>query len=166
MFTEKYRFLLFNIFIFSESSSAWTIPKTSTLSLQSVASDLSPTRNRIYQQKVPNKNDERNFETAQSKSRPCTRLFSVTAADGSSSTSSSSSAAAPVLTVEGLSCTHNGGETWQLKDVDLNLQRGSKAALIGRFFKVTIFDGFDSFIADIVAAGIPTNDWDCSVDYL
>jgi len=37
-----------------------------------------------------------------------------------------------VLTVEGLSCTHNGGETWQLRDVDFNLQRGAKAALIGR----------------------------------
>jgi len=139
MFTEKYRFLLLNIFIFSESSSAWTITKTSTLSSQSVASDLSPTRNRIYQQEVFNRNDERKFGTAQSKLRPCTRLFAVTAADGSSSTSSSSSAAAPVLTVEGLSCTHNGGETWQLKDVDLNLQRGSKAALIGRFFWVGRF---------------------------
>eukprot|EP00536_Pseudo-nitzschia_multiseries_P013663 jgi/Psemu1/320503/estExt_fgenesh1_pm.C_5980006 len=52
--------------------------------------------------------------------------------NGASSGSSSSSTAAPVLTVEGLSCTHNGGETWQLRDVDFNLQRGAKAALIGR----------------------------------
>jgi ATP-binding cassette subfamily F protein uup len=34
--------------------------------------------------------------------------------------------------VDGLSCTHNGGETWQLKDVSYNLQRGAKVALIGR----------------------------------
>ena len=60
------------------------------------------------------------------------RLFAVASAqDGPSSTPSSSSTP-PVLTVEGLSCTHNGGETWQLQDVDFNLQRGAKAALIGR----------------------------------
>jgi ATPase subunit of ABC transporter with duplicated ATPase domains len=46
--------------------------------------------------------------------------------------SSSSASSPPVLTVENLSCTHNGGETYQLKDVSYNLQRGRKVALIGR----------------------------------
>lgn len=32
----------------------------------------------------------------------------------------------------GVSCTHNGGETWQLQDVSYVLQRGAKAALVGR----------------------------------
>lgn len=71
--------------------------------------------------------------TTKSKSSRCTKLFAVASTDGSASTStSSSSSSVPVLTVEGLSCTHNGGETWQLKDVDYNLQRGAKSALIGR----------------------------------
>lgn len=48
--------------------------------------------------------------------------------DGTSAAISS----APVLSVENLSCTHNGGETYQLRNVDFNLQRGAKAALIGR----------------------------------
>jgi ATP-binding cassette subfamily F protein uup len=34
--------------------------------------------------------------------------------------------------VENLSCTHNGGETYQLQGVSYNLQRGRKVALIGR----------------------------------
>lgn len=46
--------------------------------------------------------------------------------------SSSSSSSPPVLSIEGLSCTHDGGGTWQLKDVSYNLQRGAKVALIGR----------------------------------
>lgn len=91
------------------------------------------TKNRIYDQKFRyDRNEERKQAIARSTSRPCVRLFAVTTTYGTSSTSSSSSTAAPVLTVEGLSCTHNGGETWQLKDVDFNLQRGAKAALIGR----------------------------------
>ena len=61
-------------------------------------------------------------------------LFAISATDNSSSASSSSSAAAapPVLTVENLSCTHDGGDTYQLQDVCYNLQRGKKVALIGR----------------------------------
>jgi ATP-binding cassette subfamily F protein uup len=39
---------------------------------------------------------------------------------------------APAISIEGLSCTHNGGETWQLKDVSYILPRGAKVALIGR----------------------------------
>jgi ATP-binding cassette subfamily F protein uup len=60
-------------------------------------------------------------------------LFAISTADSSSlSTSSSAAAAPPVLTVENLSCTHDGGETYQLQDVSYNLQRGRKVALIGR----------------------------------
>ncbi|KAL3910290.1 MAG: hypothetical protein SGILL_007752 [Bacillariaceae sp.] len=61
--------------------------------------------------------------------------FALPSTDSSSSSStstSSSSSSPPVLTVENLSCTHNGGETYQLKDVSYNLQRGRKVALIGR----------------------------------
>lgn len=42
------------------------------------------------------------------------------------------SSAPPVLSIENLSCTHNGGETYQLDGVSYNLQRGRKVALIGR----------------------------------
>lgn len=38
----------------------------------------------------------------------------------------------PAISVQGLSCTHNGGETWQLKDVSFMLPRNSKCALVGR----------------------------------
>jgi ATP-binding cassette subfamily F protein uup len=38
----------------------------------------------------------------------------------------------PALVIQDLSCTHNGGETWQLKDVSYVLPRGAKAALVGR----------------------------------
>jgi len=42
-----------------------------------------------------------------------------------------SSALPPAISVDGLSCTHNGGETWQVKDVSFVLAQGAKAALIG-----------------------------------
>jgi ABC transport system ATP-binding/permease protein len=64
-----------------------------------------------------------------------TSLFAQSTDSSSSTTSSTSSPSSslpPVLTVENLSCTHNGGETYQLKDVSYNLQRGRKVALIGR----------------------------------
>jgi ATP-binding cassette subfamily F protein uup len=38
----------------------------------------------------------------------------------------------PAISIQNLSCTHNGGETWQLKDVSYVLPRGAKAALVGR----------------------------------
>jgi ATP-binding cassette subfamily F protein uup len=38
----------------------------------------------------------------------------------------------PAISIQDLSCTHNGGETWQLKDVSYVLPRGAKAALVGR----------------------------------
>ncbi|KAG7372237.1 ABC transporter ATPase [Nitzschia inconspicua] len=60
-------------------------------------------------------------------------LFALsTDSSSSSTTAQSSSSSPPVLTVENLSCTHNGGETYQLKDVSYNLHRGRKVALIGR----------------------------------
>lgn len=43
-----------------------------------------------------------------------------------------SAAQPPALSLENLSCSHNGGETWQLKDVSYVLARGSKVALVGR----------------------------------
>lgn len=47
-------------------------------------------------------------------------------------TVSPSSLLPPAISVENLSCTHNGGETWQLQDVNYVLARGAKVALIGR----------------------------------
>jgi len=38
----------------------------------------------------------------------------------------------PAIAIDNLSCTHNGGETWQLDDVSYVLPRGAKVALIGR----------------------------------
>ena len=38
----------------------------------------------------------------------------------------------PAITLENLSCSHNGGETWQLKDVSYVLPQGAKVALVGR----------------------------------
>ncbi|CAJ1955279.1 unnamed protein product [Cylindrotheca closterium] len=46
--------------------------------------------------------------------------------------SATSSLLPPAISIEDLSCTHNGGETWQLKDVSYVLPRGAKTALIGR----------------------------------
>jgi ABC transport system ATP-binding/permease protein len=68
-------------------------------------------------------------------SPPISTLFALSTESSSSATSqrpSSPSLLPPVLTVENLSCTHNGGETYQLLDVSYNLQRGRKVALIGR----------------------------------
>jgi hypothetical protein len=38
----------------------------------------------------------------------------------------------PAISIEDLSCTHNGGETYQLRDASYVLARGAKVALIGR----------------------------------
>jgi ATP-binding cassette subfamily F protein uup len=46
--------------------------------------------------------------------------------------SESSSLLPPAISIEGLSCTHDGGGTYQLKDVDYVLARGAKVSLIGR----------------------------------
>jgi ABC transport system ATP-binding/permease protein len=62
------------------------------------------------------------------------------AVSSSSSSSSSGSTASqqlqqplpPAISLQDVSCTHNGGETWQLKDVSYVLPRGARAALVGR----------------------------------
>lgn len=38
----------------------------------------------------------------------------------------------PAISIEGLSCTHDGGGTYQLREVDYVLPRGAKVSLIGR----------------------------------
>ena len=124
--------ILTQIVFFSDTSSAWTTTPTTTLSqLRSITPIFAGTRARIQRhQYYDNEEDRKLGTTTSSTPRRCVRLFAVASTDGPSSTSSST--APPVLSVEGLSCTHNGGETWQLQDVDFNLQRGAKAALIGR----------------------------------
>ncbi len=42
------------------------------------------------------------------------------------------SALPPAISIESLTCSHNGGETFQLKDVSYVLPRGSKQGLVGR----------------------------------
>mmetsp|Transcript_14961 Transcript_14961/g.41651 ORF Transcript_14961/g.41651 Transcript_14961/m.41651 type:complete len:798 (-) Transcript_14961:359-2752(-) len=115
------------VLFFSDTCSAWiSTSRSALLPLRSTTHAFTSTKTR--NQSI------RSVSRRQKRGKPSRRieLFAVTSIDGSSSSSSSSSASAPVLTVEGLSCTHNGGETWQLRDVDFNLQRGAKAALIGR----------------------------------
>lgn len=60
---------------------------------------------------------------------PSARLFAVSE---SSSSSSSTILLPPAISIEGLSCTHDGGGTYQLKDVNYVLPRGAKVSLIGR----------------------------------
>lgn len=65
---------------------------------------------------------------------PKTTQFQQAATDYSdieSSTSSASLLLPPAISVDHLSCTHNGGETWQVKDASFVLPQGAKAALIG-----------------------------------
>ena len=40
-------------------------------------------------------------------------------------------ASPPAISVDGLSCSHDGGETYQVRDVSFVLPQGAKAALIG-----------------------------------
>jgi ATPase subunit of ABC transporter with duplicated ATPase domains len=47
-------------------------------------------------------------------------------------TGTTSAAEAPAIVVSGLTCTHDGGDTYQLSDVSYNLPRGGKIALLGR----------------------------------
>lgn len=44
----------------------------------------------------------------------------------------SPSAAPPAISLDNLSCSHDGGDVWQLKDVSYVLQRGAKVGLTGR----------------------------------
>lgn len=41
-------------------------------------------------------------------------------------------AAPPAISIEGLSCSHDGGNVYQLKDVSYVLPRGAKVGLTGR----------------------------------
>lgn len=41
-------------------------------------------------------------------------------------------AEAPAIVVDTVTCTHDGGDTYQLQDVSYNLPRGHKVALLGR----------------------------------
>lgn len=73
-------------------------------------------------------------KTPQTLQPSSTRLSLAVSTDNSinSNTDASSSALLPpAISVDALSCTHNGGETWQVKDVSFVLPQGAKAALIG-----------------------------------
>ena len=59
------------------------------------------------------------------------RFHPLRAVTESSSYTDPSAALPPAISVDTLSCTHNGGETWQVKDVSFVLAQGAKAALIG-----------------------------------
>jgi ABC-type multidrug transport system fused ATPase/permease subunit len=45
---------------------------------------------------------------------------------------STSVAQPPVITIDNLSCSHDGGNIYQLKDVSYVLPRGAKVGLVGR----------------------------------
>ena len=70
--------------------------------------------------------------------RAVTTALFMSSSGTSSSTSSSSLSQTqqhpppPALSLENISCSHDGGETWQLKDVSYVLPRGAKVALVGR----------------------------------
>ena len=140
VFVQFHRFWLLGvtlictqIFFLSKRSSAWTTSiQPKALALRSITRDLSLENYERSSKKFRTDSTKGSkLATSRPTYRSCLIRFAVPTTDGASS-SSSPSVAAPVLTVEGLSCTHNGGETWQLRDVDFNLQRGAKAALIGR----------------------------------
>jgi ATP-binding cassette subfamily F protein uup len=130
--------ILTHILYFSEPSIAWMTTTTTTLT------SLTSTKARIQQSYHYDDEEMNSITTRFISSRRCNSrqflntLFATTSTDGSSSSSTSSSSSSsssrsgPVLSVENLSCTHDGGGTYQLQNVDFNLQRGAKAALIGR----------------------------------
>ena len=127
--------ILTHILYLSEPSIAWMTTTTTLTSLTS-------TKARIQQSYHYDDEEMNSITTRFISSRRCSSrqflntLFATTSTDGSSSSSTSSSSSSsrsgPVLSVENLSCTHDGGGTYQLQNVDFNLQRGAKAALIGR----------------------------------
>ena len=57
--------------------------------------------------------------------------LAATSTDASTA-STTVKAEAPVIVVDTLTCTHDGGDTYQLQDVSYNLPRGGKVALLGR----------------------------------
>eukprot|EP00550_Attheya_septentrionalis_P005933 CAMPEP_0198290664 /NCGR_PEP_ID=MMETSP1449-20131203/8442_1 /TAXON_ID=420275 /ORGANISM="Attheya septentrionalis, Strain CCMP2084" /LENGTH=746 /DNA_ID=CAMNT_0043989191 /DNA_START=128 /DNA_END=2368 /DNA_ORIENTATION=+ len=56
---------------------------------------------------------------------------SVSSTAASNSGSSPPSLLPPVISAEGLSCSHDGGSKWQLKDVSYVLPRGARVGLVG-----------------------------------
>jgi ABC-type multidrug transport system fused ATPase/permease subunit len=90
-----------------------TAISTSTSSL--INNGASPRRSSIQQQSL--------FERTSPTATTPRAWFSSTALAAADS---------PAISMGGVSCTHNGGETWQLQDVSYVLQRGAKAALVGR----------------------------------
>jgi ATP-binding cassette subfamily F protein uup len=83
----------------------------------------------------------------------------------------------PAISIQDLSCTHNGGQTWQLNDVSYVLPRGVKAALVGRngTGKSTLLkilaeclttDGFDTTNQGMKYTGQVTSPRDIRVAYV
>jgi ABC-type transport system involved in cytochrome bd biosynthesis fused ATPase/permease subunit len=66
----------------------------------------------------------------QNSCKTTTLLSAVTTA--TTSTSSPTKAEAPAIVIDQLTCTHDGGDTYQLQDVSYNLPRNGKIALLGR----------------------------------
>jgi ATP-binding cassette subfamily F protein uup len=119
---------------FSTSGSSWTsitcqITRFCRLEEQSVSTT------RRLRRTFPNQHRTAviaGTTTALSISSSSGGIDSMMTSQTTATTTSDSSSSPPVLSVEGLSCTHDGGGTYQLKDVYYNLQRGAKVALIGR----------------------------------
>jgi ABC-type transport system involved in cytochrome bd biosynthesis fused ATPase/permease subunit len=64
---------------------------------------------------------------------PSSVLHPLTATSTDTATASTPmKAEAPAIVVDTLTCTHDGGDTYQLQDVSYNLPRGGKVALLGR----------------------------------
>ena len=67
-------------------------------------------------------------------------LYSTLSSDAS--TSARGTPLPPAIAVEGLSCSHDGGSIYQLKDVAYVLPRGGKIGLVGRkcfIFRTLVF---------------------------
>ena len=64
--------------------------------------------------------------------RSRTQLWSSTAASSSSSSASPSKLFPPAISIDGLTCSHDGGGTYQLQDINYVLPRGGKVGLVGR----------------------------------
>ena len=67
-------------------------------------------------------------------------LFSTLSSDANTSTRGTP--LPPAIAVEGLSCSHDGGSIYQLKDVAYVLPRGGKIGLVGRkcfIFRTLVF---------------------------
>ena len=78
------------------------------------------------------------FITIGDGSQPCmqprheTRFFSSTASTSASTSPLSPVTGPPAIILDNLTCSHDGGNTYQLDGVAYNLPRGSKIGLVGR----------------------------------